>query len=485
MILRELIEKVDIVSASANLDIEVSGVSFDTRTLREGELFVAVRGYTRDGHEYIMEAAGKGAVCVLSEEIPDEKMPYIVVKDPRRALAAISAAWFGYPADKLKIVGVTGTNGKTTVTSLVKRVIEGCSGTKAGLIGTNVNMIGCRELKTDYTTPASYEVQELLAMMVSEGCRYAVIEVSSHALQQSRVHGIEFEAGIYTNLTPEHLDFHSSMNEYAATKSILFKNCRKAAINIDDEYASVMIESAACPVLTYAVKNVSADLVAKNIKLYSDRVDFSVLKIGSLNRVEVGIPGMFTVYNALSVISAVLLLGFKLERIITAMQTCKGVKGRAEVVPTGKDFSVLIDYAHTPDALENIISAVRDFTQGRVVTLFGCGGDRDRTKRPKMGAIAVEHSDYVIVTSDNPRTEAPGDIINEILVGMKNTKTPYSVIENRREAIHWALENAKPDDVLILAGKGHETYQILGKEEIHFDEREVVADFLNKQEMRV
>jgi len=477
MLLKDLLEKVNIDISSADMGIEVHGVSFDTRTLRAGEIFIAIRGFERDGHLFIADAVGKGAVCVLCEERPDITTPYIVVKDSRKALAAVSAAWFGYPAQKLAIIGVTGTNGKTTVTSILKRIIEECTGAKAGLIGTNGNMIGDREFLAERTTPESYEIQELLSMMVLEGCHYAIMEVSSHALYLDRVYGIEFEVGIFTNLTPDHLDFHSTMEEYAEVKAAMFANCRHAAINIDDEYAQLMLSNANCPVLTYAVDDVSADLVAKSIKLHTDRIDFCALTIGSLNRIELKIPGLFTVYNALAVISATMLLGFDIENVAAALQTCGGVLGRAEVVPTGRDFTVLIDYAHTPDALQNIITTARGFTRGRVVTLFGCGGDRDKGKRPLMGEIAVKNSDFVIVTSDNPRTEEPDAIISDILKGMTATKTPYCVIETRREAIYWALENSRTDDVLILAGKGHEKYQIFGKEKIHFDEREVVAEY--------
>ena len=477
MLLRELLEKVDIASLSADLDAEICGVSFDSRTLRTGEVFIAVRGYQQDGHQFIEEAVVKGAVCVLCEESPVINTQYVIVKDSRKALAAASAAWFGYPAESLKIIGVTGTNGKTTVTNMIKIIIEKCTGEKAGLIGTNVNMIGDKELCTERTTPESYKIQELLAQIVSEGCRYAVMEISSHALRQSRVYGIEFEVGVYTNLSPEHLDYHSSMEEYAETKSLLFKNCRMAAINIDDEYSKVMINSAECTIFTYAVKDSKADLMAKNVKLHTDGVDFSALAIGSLSKVVVGIPGMFTVYNTLAAIAATVLLGFDYKEVIAAAQTCKGVKGRAEIVPVGREFTVVIDYAHTPDALKNIIMAMRDTTKGRVVTLFGCGGDRDKKKRPMMGEIAVKYSDYVIITSDNPRTEAPGTIINDILLGMDCTSTQYCVIESRKEAIQWALANAKPGDVLILAGKGHETYQIIGTEKKHFDEREVVEEY--------
>ncbi|MCL2125289.1 MAG: UDP-N-acetylmuramoyl-L-alanyl-D-glutamate--2,6-diaminopimelate ligase [Oscillospiraceae bacterium] len=484
MKLGELLKKVDIVEAGAFMDNEICGVCFDSRKLLPGELFVAIRGYESDGHAFINDAMRKGAACIVCEEKPEAAggtciaVPYVIVNDSRVALALVSAAWFGMPADKLKIIGVTGTNGKTTVTTLIKQVLERCSGSKVGLIGTNGVLIGSRELPAERTTPESFEIHRLLAEMLRDGCEYVVMEVSSHALYLKRVFGIEFEVGVFTNLSQDHQDFHDSMEEYALVKSKLFSACRSAAINIDDEHAPVMMEHALCKRLTYAIKDDAADLVAKNVKLHSDSVDFSALSIGSLNRVVLGIPGMFSIYNALAVIAAAMLLGFDAELSASALRTCCGVKGRAEVVPTGGDYSVLIDYAHTPDALENIITAARGFSNGRVVTLFGCGGDRDKLKRPVMGRIAAEFSDFVIVTSDNPRTEEPSAIINEILAGMDGTATPYIVIENRREAIYWALDNAQPDDVLILAGKGHEAYQIFGKEKRHFDEREVVAEHL-------
>jgi len=480
MKLGDLLEKVDIVSTSIDRDTEIRGICYDSRKLKSGELFVAVRGQRNDGHSKIDEAFSNGATCVICEQAPENNVPHIVVRDSRKALATVSAAWFGYPADKVKLIGVTGTNGKTTVTSLLKRVIESCAAEKVGLIGTNVNMIGEREIEAELTTPESYQLQELLYMMVKEGCKYVVMEVSSHALQQSRVFGIEFAVGVFTNLSPEHLDFHASMEEYANAKSLLFSQSEKSAINVDDPYASLMIKKSVGPVFTYAVDNGAADLVGKSVKLQSDRIDFCALAIGSLNRVELKIPGMFSVYNALAVLSAAIILGFEAEAIIAVLQTCEGVKGRAEVVPNNRGFTVLIDYAHTPDALENIIRAVRGSAKGRVVTLFGCGGDRDRSKRHLMGSIAQQLSDYVVVTSDNPRTESPDAIISDILEGMDRSANSFSVIENRREAIHWALKHSKPGDVLILAGKGHETYQIRGKEKVFFDEREVVAEYFQK-----
>jgi len=479
MTLGELLEKTEIIEVAADMALEISGICYDTRNLGAGELFVAIRGYECDGHRYIAEAAGNGAICVICEEAPPVPVPHVIVKDSRKTLAAVSAAWFGYPADKLTLIGVTGTNGKTTVTNLVKRVVEVCKGAKVGLIGTNCNMIGDTELHTEHTTPESYEIQRLLADMVREGCGYAVMEVSSHALLLERVHGIEFEVGVYTNLTPEHLDFHDSMEDYAQAKSRMFVRCKKSAINIDDGFALQMANAAAGPVFTYAIDDCNADLVAKSVKLLADSVDFCALTIGRLERVELHIPGRFSVYNALAAISAAALLGIDIECAANALRTCSGIKGRAEVVKTGRDFTVIIDYSHTPDSLENIIKAAQGFATGRVVTLFGCGGDRDMKKRPLMGAIAVKHSDFVVVTSDNPRTEAPGAIIEEILAGIVDTKTPYKVIENRREAIHWALGHLGHGDVLILAGKGHETYQVLGREKIHFDEREIVVEYLN------
>ena len=477
MLLKDLIEKVNIVSACADMDIDVTGISFDSRKTSAGDLFVALRGYESDGHQFIGAAAEKGAVCILCEEAPKESVPYVVVSNTRKALAAASAVWFGNPASKLKVIGVTGTNGKTTVTTLIKQVIEKVSGAKAGLIGTNGNMVADRELQTEHTTPESYDTQELLAMMAQEGCEYAVMEVSSHALHMDRVYGIDFEVGVYTNLSRDHLDFHDSIEEYANAKAKLFTMSRCCAVNIDDENAKIMIGEAAGEVFTYAIYNEAADLIAKSLQLYSDRVDFCALTIGKISRVVLQIPGMISVYNSLSVLSAAIMLGFDMDAVSAALNDCAGVKGRAEVVPTQGDFTVLIDYAHTPDALKNIIITAHGFSKGRVVTLFGCGGDRDSEKRPLMGAIAAKNSDFVIVTSDNPRTEEPGAIINAILRGMEDTETPYKVIENRREAINWALENSLPGDILILAGKGHETYQIFGKEKKHFDEREVVAEY--------
>ena len=478
MKLSEIISKIDVIRMTADPDMEINGISYDSRSTAPGDMFVAVTGYESDGHRYIGAAVERGAVCVLCEREPETDIPYVLVENTRRGLALASKNYFRDPTSSMKLVGVTGTNGKTTTTTLIKTIIEKTLGAKVGLIGTNGNMIGDAFLPTERTTPESYELYKLFREMADAGCGYAVMEVSSHALYLDRVCGLTFEVGVFSNLTQDHLDFHKTMDAYAEAKAILFTKCRHGVINIDDPYAHVMLNAATCPVMTYSVDDDGADLVAKRLRMHADSVEFCALTTGNIEAIRLGIPGRFSVYNGLAAYGACISLGIAPSDVAAALNECHGVKGRAEVVPTGRDFTILIDYAHTPDALENIITTVKEVAKGRTVTLFGCGGDRDRTKRPIMGRIASELSDFVIVTSDNPRTEEPGAIISDILEGMKDTQTPYVVIENRRDAIAWAIHNARKDDVIILAGKGHETYQILGKKKIHFDEREAVAEIL-------
>ncbi|MDR2356830.1 MAG: UDP-N-acetylmuramoyl-L-alanyl-D-glutamate--2,6-diaminopimelate ligase [Oscillospiraceae bacterium] len=479
MKLRELLGGLEIIGSTADMNSEIAGVSYDSRRVRPGDVFVAIRGFNCDGHGHIADAAANGAVCAVTQgDAAGGVMPYVSVENTREALAVMSANLFGRPADKLKIIGVTGTNGKTTVTCLIKEIIERATGAKVGLIGTIRNMVGGEEMHTEFTTPESYELHELFTAMVEAGCEYAVMEVSSHALALDRVYGIEFDTGVFTNLTAEHLDFHKSMEEYGGAKSKLFRQCRRGVVNLDDDFSRVIMDSARdsrIEFTSFSALRDEADLVAKRIKLYSDRTEFCALTIGVLQKVELGIPGMFSVYNALAAMSAAMLMGIGVREAAGALGECPGVPGRAEVAPTGRDFTVLIDYAHTPDALEKIITAVRQGAGGRVVTMFGCGGDRDKTKRPIMGELAARLSDFIIVTTDNPRTENPDAIIGDILAGIDRENTPHVVIEDRREAIKWAIDNSRAGDVLILAGKGHETYQILGTERVPFDEREIVA----------
>lgn len=477
MKLSQLLTGIDATELNADPELEISGVSYDSRTTKPGDLFVAVTGFAADGHKFIPMAIEKGAAAVLCEHGP-VNAPYIVTKSSRAALAILGANWFGHPADSMKITGITGTNGKTTSTYLLKTVLERCLGAKVGLIGTICNMIGGEELETERTTPESFEVQSLLAQMRDAGCTHVVMEVSSHALLLNRVDCIPFEAGVFTNLTEDHLDFHKTMEAYAEAKAELFARCRESVLNLDDEWAGLMRGKVNGPLLTYAV-NGEADLTARDIQLGSDHVAFTAVFGGEETPVRLGIPGGFTVYNALAVIGAALRLGAKLPEIAAALGEAKGVKGRVEVVPTpGKDYTVLIDYAHTPDSLENVLKSVQGFCKGRVIAVFGCGGDRDPIKRPIMGRIGVELSDLAVITSDNPRTEDPNEIIRQITAGFAGTSKPYEVIENRRKAIRWAMDHAEKDDIIVLCGKGHETYQILGTEKTHLDEREEVAAHL-------
>ena len=483
MQLSEILLKLDNVKLVKDVDasFELANVCHDSRGVTDGALFVAIKGAQSDGHDHIASAVEKGAACVICERAPSVAVPHIIVEDSRVAHAIAAACHFGNAHEKLKIIGVTGTNGKTTTTSIIKQMLEQITEKPVGLIGSVGDYIGDTELKSDRatpTTPDAYDLHRIFAQMVAAGCEYVVMEVSSHALELGRVAGITFAVSVFTNLTQDHLDFHASIDEYADAKAKIVAQSDIFVANMDDAYYERMIRDAQVSVFAYSTRNDAADIVAKQIKLNSAKVDFCALMTGNLVRTELAIPGLFSVYNALAAMLAVRVLGFALDVCATALAKCVGVKGRAEVVPTECDFTILIDYAHTPDALENIISAVRGVAEGRVVTLFGCGGDRDSTKRPIMGEIAVRLSDFVVVTSDNPRTEDPSAIIADILGGMQGTKTPYEVVENRREAIAFAMKNAQPNDTIILAGKGHETYQEINHVKHHLDEREVVAEIL-------
>ncbi len=475
MKLQDLLKGVAVLESTAAPDTEINEVRYDSRAVRPGDLFVAIRGYATDGHQYIGKALEQGAAAIVCEEAP-AGVPVVVVENARRALAEIAANRFGHPADSMVMLGVTGTNGKTTTTYLVKHMLED-AGRKVGLIGTNQNLIGDEVVETERTTPESYELHALFARMRDAGCTHVIMEVSSHSLVLDRVHGIHFAVGAFTNLTQDHLDFHKTMEEYRRAKALLFTISDKGVINLDDPAAGAMLADAKCPCLTFSCEKDAADLTAKNLKLHADGVEFVAATKGDLARVKLPIPGHFSAENALTALGIVLQLGMPLADAAKSLATATGVKGRVEVVPTDTDYTVLIDYAHSPDGVENVLRAVRGFARGRVVALFGCGGDRDRTKRPKMGKIAADLADFCIVTSDNPRTEDPKAIIDDILEGMKGTKTPMQVIVDRPEAIHWALAHAKKDDIIVLMGKGHETYQEVNHVKHHMDEREIVRDF--------
>ncbi len=482
MKLGELLHNIPILETNADLEQEITGVSYDSRHTSPGDLFIALEGYETDGHRFIPMAREKGAACVLCQKAPQDGGPYVRTGDSRGALAQAGRNWFGDPAGEMTMVGVTGTNGKTTTTYLLKDVLEKAAGAKVGLIGTNQNMVGDEVLHTERTTPESFELQALFRRMADAGCTHVVMEVSSHALCLQRVAGIRFAAGLFTNLSQDHLDFHGSMEDYCGAKALLFRQCEKGVYNADDPWADRVTRDAPCPLSSFGEK--AGELRGENIRLAVDGVDFDACRDGETVPVRVNIPGGFTVYNALGVMAAARELGVPLADSARVLRQSAGVKGRVEVVPVPGEYTVLIDYAVTPDAIENVLATVRDFAKGRVVILFGCGGDRDRGKRPKMGRIAAQMADFVVVTSDNPRTEVPGDIIADILPGLEGTETPYVVVEDRVEAIRYALDHARKDDVIILAGKGHETYQIVGHEKRHLDEREVVAAYIAEHKER-
>lgn len=462
-------------------DREISFITDNSENVTSSSLFVCIKGARGDGHRYGRDAARKGAVIVCEHSIgvSDE----IIVKDTRRAYADFCGAFFSNPARRMKLIGITGTNGKTTTAFLLKDIFEK-NGYKCGLVGTVQDMAGDAVFYSERTTPDSFELNCLFSKMVKRGCEYCIMEVSSQALSQGRVDGLSFDCAVFTNLTQDHLDYHGTFENYAKAKKKLFSMCRKGIINIDDEKGLYMTHGEKCQSVTYSLLEDSADYTAKNIVQKSNGTEYEIIHKNKSIKAEVGIPGLFSVYNSLAAIACASQEGIPLEKAVRSLKDSKGVKGRAEVVPTNRDFTVIIDYAHTPDSLENILKTIKGFAQGRIITVFGCGGDRDKAKRPVMGEIAVKFSDYLIVTSDNPRSENPQEIIKDILKGCKNAEITVETIENRRKAIERALAIGEKDDIILLAGKGHETYQILGDKKIHFDEREIVSEYLNREVSR-
>lgn len=480
MKLKDLLEGVAVLSCGIDTETEIRGISFDSQTTQAGDLFVAIAGEVVDGRCYIHEALEKGAVCAVCDRPVAGEIPVVSVENARKALADISANYFGHPAQELTVVGVTGTNGKTTTTYLIKHILEKCCGAKVGLIGTVCNMIGKEELPAQRTTPESYEVQELLRRMVDDGCSYAVMEVSSHALAMERVRGIFFTTAAFTNLTQDHLDFHGTMERYCDAKAQLFEQCGTAVYNRDDPWYPRMLRHSRCCQLSFGIHS-EAEVRASNVHMAADHVAFCLHAGAQTLPVQVAIPGVFTVYNALTALAVCSVLGVSLQEGAAALRDDHGAKGRMEVVPTpGKPYTVLIDYAHTPDALENVLRTVRGFAKGRTVALFGCGGDRDRGKRPQMGEIAGRLADFTVVTTDNPRTESPEAIIADIVQGIPKGAL-YCTIVDREEAICWALAHGQADDVIVLCGKGHEDYVEINHEKYPQDERKIVAQYMKNE----
>ena len=471
MLLRDLLPDINTGLGST----QITGVTCNTKNVKSGYAFVCIEGNAVDGHTFAAKALELGAAVIIAQKDIGIKNQ-VIVENTRITYADMCAKYFGEPAKKLNLIGVTGTNGKTSVTYMLKAILEE-AGHKVGLLGTIQNMIGDKVIDSHNTTPEASEINSLFDKMVKSGCDYCVMEVSSHALHQYRVCDLPFKVAVFTNLTQDHLDYHKTMENYLAAKKMLFYMCDTAVVNADDDYAPKLLEGLKCKVVACSTAN-NGTCSARAIKYRPDSVQYELLCGGKLNRIKVNTGGAFTVYNSMLASVAALECGVDIEDIKTAFLKLNGVKGRAEVVPTGEDFTVIIDYAHTPDGLKNILSTFKECEKNRLMVLFGCGGDRDKTKRPIMGNIAVRNADYVIVTSDNPRSEDPCAIIEDILEGTKGFSTPVKVIENRVEAINYAIKTARPGDIIVLAGKGHETYQILKEETIHLDEREVVSEAL-------
>ena len=473
MTLKELLKNID-AKITGNCDAEIKGIAYDSRKVKEGFLFVAIKGFETDGHKYIESAVNNGAVAVLGEEDIACACTYAKTSDTRKALALLSAEFFDHPEKKLKIIGLTGTNGKTTTTYLIRQILM-LKGFRCDLIGTNQTIIGDEIIESSRTTPESFDLFEIFSKMASSGGEYVVMEVSSHSLELDRVYGVTFETAVLTNITQDHLDFHKTMDNYARAKAKIFSMSKSGAINADDSYCNLMQEYAKGKAITYSIDN-NSDVHAENIRISERGVIFTLNHDGQEREMRLGIPGKFSVYNALAAICACRNIGIEMTDIEKGLVLAKSIKGRIEVVRTNTPYTIIIDYAHTPDGMENIISAVRAFAKARVITVFGCGGNRDATKRPKMGAIAEELSDIAVVTSDNPRCEEPMAIIEDILKGMK--KDNHVIVENRKEAIKYAMGIAKQDDIIILAGKGHETYQEINHVKHDFDERVVIKEIL-------
>ena len=462
---------------AADMDREISTITVDSRKAAPGVVFCCIKGLTRDGHDFAPAAAEAGAVVVCDRDLGLHEQQ-IIVENTREAFAVMCENYFGNPLRRLKLIGITGTNGKTSTTFILKHVLEQC-GHKTGLIGTVQNMIGDEIIEAHYTTPDTYELHELFGKMADAGCEYCVMEVSSFGLEQGRVAGLHFDTACFTNLTQDHIDIHHTMEAYFAAKCMLFERCSKAVINADDPWSARIPLSEDVDTMTFTATG-SEGLTASDIVCRADGVSFTMSLGGESGQVSACIPGRFTVYNLLSAAGCALAAGLELSDIAKALSTARGVKGRAEVYPNDRDFTIIIDYAHSPDGVENILRSMREITDGRLVVLLGCGGDRDAAKRPLMGEAAARLADYVIVTSDNPRSEDPDAIISQIIPGVKKHDTEYTVITSRRDAIEYAVRNAKKDDVIVLAGKGHETYQILSTGTIHFDEREVLDEIFAK-----
>lgn len=491
MYLKELVRPLAIHRVTGDLDTEIKGLEVDSRKVKPGDLFIALKGFTVDGHRFVTQAVEKGASAVLVEEaIPTPGVPVIEVPDTRRALAVLAAKFYRYPTKELKLIGVTGTNGKTTTTYLIEQLLTD-AGHKTGVIGTIQMKVGEKIFPVKNTTPDTLDLQRSFRMMRDEGCEYSVIEVSSHALALGRTWGSQFHIGVFTNLTQDHLDFHETMEKYREAKGLLFSQLGHgygdepeqhvyAVLNADDRASNYYKQITPAQVITYGIDR-AADVQATDIRISASGMEFELKTFRGTKRVQTRLIGKFNVYNLLAAVSVALIEGVSLDQIVQSIGKIEGVNGRFEPVFAGQPYTVIVDYAHTPDSLENVLKTIREFAEKRVTCVVGCGGDRDRTKRPLMAEIAARYSDWSVFTSDNPRTEDPEAILRDMVAGVQDVDlNRYTVIPDRREAIQAAIEKAKPGDIVLIAGKGHETYQEIYGVRHDFDDRLVAREAILK-----
>ncbi|WP_042159806.1 UDP-N-acetylmuramoyl-L-alanyl-D-glutamate--2,6-diaminopimelate ligase [Paenibacillus gorillae] len=488
MLLSELAELLITSRLVGAGDTEISGLETNSRSVQKGDLFICLPGHTVDGHDYAPQALEGGAAAFVVERKLDIDAPQLIVKDSRVAMAVLADHFYGHPSRSLSLIGVTGTNGKTTTTYLIEQILND-NGKSAGVIGTVEMRYEGKSIPMSGTTPEALQLQRYLADMREAGTTHCAIEVSSHALDQGRVKGCRFRTAVFTNLTQDHLDYHGTMEKYAAAKGLFFSRLGNeypareqdrsfAVLNIDDTASHEFIKMTAAEVITYGIDN-DADVRASGISITAQGTSFHVSTFRGEANITLQMVGKFNVYNALAAISAALIEGVPLEQVKTSLEAVPGVPGRVESVQAGQSFAVIVDYAHTPDGLENVLRAVKELAPPRIICVFGCGGDRDKTKRPLMGSIAAKYADYVLVTSDNPRTEDPALILKDIeaaLIADKVAPARYELQVDRRTAIEKAVEMASPGDVVLIAGKGHETYQIIGSVTHAFDDRLVAKE---------
>lgn len=491
MLLESLLEKLNedfnMEFLWGSKDINFEDFQYDSRKVKENDLFIAIKGLVSDGHDFINMAIEKGATCIICEEVSVEfekryknKITFIKVNNSRKALAFVANAFYKYPWSSMDLIGITGTNGKTTTTYLIQGILN-IYKKKVGIIGTIENRIGEKVLKAERTTPEAKELQELFSYMVKENVTNCCMEISSHALDLYRVAYVDFKVSVFTNLSQDHLDYHMTMENYRNAKGLLFKSSENAIINIDDDNGQYMVEQCVGKVITYSI-NSNSDLKATNIEITSKgckfNIETNIEKYIGKYEIFINTPGRFSVYNALGAIGACISLGVPMDIIIKGLKENKGVAGRFQSVTSDKGVQVVVDYAHTPDGLVNILNTAHEFTTGKIITVFGCGGDRDKKKRPLMGKAVGELADYVIITSDNPRSEEPMDICKDTEVGLKDLNVDYEIVVDRLEAIKRAIDISNEGDVVIIAGKGHENYQVFKDKTITFDDMLEVKKYI-------